>query len=171
VIPAAYIPSGRCTRRGRPSSRLNRISCYRGSSLRFANDDYLGEELVFRGGTCLHKVRLNSPLRYSEDLDYVRRSEGGIRDMTRSLQLIGERLGMRVNTNISKFPKVRFRAPFESGAGTMQIKVEVNTFERSPAQPTECVNFHVSSPWFAGSAAVQTFTTAELLARKLQTFG
>ncbi|MDZ7734161.1 MAG: nucleotidyl transferase AbiEii/AbiGii toxin family protein [Acidimicrobiia bacterium] len=36
-----------------------------------ANHPLLGEELVFRDGTCLHKVVLPEPLRYSEDLDYV----------------------------------------------------------------------------------------------------
>lgn len=39
-----------------------------------ANDPYLGNELVFRGGTCLHKLRLSPGLRYSEDLDFVRHS-------------------------------------------------------------------------------------------------
>ncbi len=42
-----------------------------------ANHPVLGEELVFRGGTCLHKVVLPTPLRYSEDLDYVRATHGG----------------------------------------------------------------------------------------------
>ncbi|WP_293773905.1 nucleotidyl transferase AbiEii/AbiGii toxin family protein [Sporichthya sp.] len=63
-----------------------------------ANDSYLGGELVFRGGTCLHKLRLAEPLRYSEDLDYVRRSEGGIADITRAVGAIGGRLGMEVRT-------------------------------------------------------------------------
>ena len=39
-----------------------------------ANHHLLGEELVFRGGTCLHKLHIAAPLRYSEDLDYVHRS-------------------------------------------------------------------------------------------------
>lgn len=43
-----------------------------------ANHPLLGNELVFRGGTCLHKLWLDRPWRYSEDLDYVRRSAGGI---------------------------------------------------------------------------------------------
>lgn len=33
-----------------------------------ARDDYLGDELVFRGGTALHKLHLDPPVRYSEDL-------------------------------------------------------------------------------------------------------
>lgn len=41
----------------------------------------LGEDLVFRGGTCLHQVHLPVPLRYSEDLDFVRRTHTGIGDL------------------------------------------------------------------------------------------
>ena len=50
--------------------------------IEIANDDYLGDELVFRGGTCLHKLHAPKPLRYSEDLDYVRSTGGGITDLT-----------------------------------------------------------------------------------------
>ena len=136
--------------------------------IEIANDDYLGTELVFRGGTCLHKLRISPPLRYSEDLDYVRRSEGGIGELITALRQIGERLGMKVNYDISRYPKVRFSAPFESGSGTMKIKIEVNTFERSPARPPEHVLFTVESGWFTGTANVQTFATAELLATKIR---
>ncbi len=136
--------------------------------IEIANDDYLGNELVFRGGTCLHKIRISPPMRYSEDLDYVRRSEGGIGELVTALRRIGERLGMKVNYEISRYPKVRFSAPFESGNGTMKIKIEVNTFERSPARPPEHVPFIVESGWFTGTANVQTFATAELLATKIR---
>jgi predicted nucleotidyltransferase component of viral defense system len=133
-----------------------------------ANDEYLGNELVFRGGTCLHKLRLVPGLRYSEDLDYVRQSAGGIGEMTTSLRDIGERLGMKVNVEISKYPKVKFRAPFESGRGSMRIKIEVNTYERSPAHALERVPYSVESRWFTGSADVLTFSLAELVATKIR---
>ena len=133
-----------------------------------ANDDYLSDELVFRGGTCLHKLRISPPLRYSEDLDYVRRSEGGIRDLIAALRSIGERLGMKVSYEITKYPKVRFAAPFESGSGIMKVKIEVNTFERSPALPPERVPYTVESSWFTGSAHVQTFAVNELLSTKIR---
>ena len=133
-----------------------------------ANDDFLGNELVFRGGTCLHKLHLPPGLRYSEDLDYVRRSAGGIREMVDALRSMGERLGMRVNVDVTKFPRVRFRAPFESGTGVMRIKIEINTYERSPARPLIHVPFAVESQWFHGSAMVQTFEVAELVSTKLR---
>ncbi len=133
-----------------------------------ANDSYLGDELVFRGGTCLHKLHLSPGLRYSEDLDYVRRSTGGIGELLAALRSIGDRLGMKVGVDISKYPKAKFRAPFESGTGTMRIKVEVNTYERSPARPLTRVPFSVRSPWFTGAADVQTFHPAELVSTKLR---
>ncbi len=34
-------------------------------------DDTLRQKLAFRGGTCLYKLFFKTPLRYSEDLDFV----------------------------------------------------------------------------------------------------
>ncbi len=133
-----------------------------------ANDPYLGEELVFRGGTCLHKLHLSPALRYSEDLDYVRRSADGVGEVFDAVRKIGDRLGMAVETEVSLRPKVLLRAPFESGTGTMRIKIEVNTHERSPARSLARHPFQVSSSWFAGSADIQTFCAEELIATKLR---
>ncbi len=36
--------------------------------IEIAQHELLGEELAFRGGTCLHKLHLPRQLRYSEDL-------------------------------------------------------------------------------------------------------
>jgi predicted nucleotidyltransferase component of viral defense system len=47
--------------------------------IEIARDELLGEEFVLRGGTCLHKLYLPEPLRYSEDLDYVRQTRSGIK--------------------------------------------------------------------------------------------
>lgn len=68
---------------------LSRLIC------EIANDPYLGEELVFRGGTCFHKLHLSSSRRYSEDLDYVRATSGGIAPLTRALTTSGETLGLQ----------------------------------------------------------------------------
>ncbi len=133
-----------------------------------ANDDYLGDELVFRGGTCLHKLHAPEPLRYSEDLDYVRSTGGGIRELTRAVTRIGDRLGMEVRTRIAEHPKVFLRAPYETGGGQMRVKVEVNTFERSPANPPIRIPFHIESSWHSGSAEVLTFTLDEVVATKIR---
>ena len=96
-----------------------------------ARDDYLGDELVFRGGTCLHKLHLHPARRYSEDLDYVRTTAGGIGQVTGAISHIGAGHGYEVRTRMSAQPKVYLRYTAESGT-TRKIKVEVNTHERSP---------------------------------------
>lgn len=133
-----------------------------------ANDPVLGEELVFRGGTCLHKVVLPEPLRYSEDLDYVRTSHGPIGRLLDAIREIADRLGLDVNTDVGVFPKARLRGSYESGAGPMRIKVEINTYETSPARPHRHADYEVESPWWSGHAQVLTFEPEELIATKLR---
>lgn len=132
------------------------------------NHPALGGELVFRGGTCLHKVVLPQPLRYSEDLDYVRATHGPIGPVLDAIREIADRLGMDVNTDVGSYPKVRLRAPFESGAGLMRVKIEINTYETSPARPHRRAAYGVESGWWCGSAELLTFQPEELVATKLR---
>ncbi|RTL09326.1 MAG: hypothetical protein EKK62_02785 [Acidimicrobiia bacterium] len=55
-----------------------------------ANHPLLGDELVFRGGTCLHRLHLPTPRRYSEDLDYVRVTSSGIGPVLDALREVGD---------------------------------------------------------------------------------
>lgn len=80
-----------------------------------ANDPLLGDELVFRGGTCLHKIVLPRPFRYSEDIDYVRVSHGPIGPILDALRRIAEHLGMDMATDVRSFPKAKLRGPSNPG--------------------------------------------------------
>ena len=133
MIPAAFITEWANTVAWPTVEQVEQDLILSRLIIEIANDNYLGEELVFRGGTCLHKLRLDPALRYSEDLDYVRRSAGSISEIIDAIRTIANRLGMSVSTRIATNPKIRLRAPFESGSGTMSVKIEVNTYERSPA--------------------------------------
>lgn len=134
-----------------------------------ARHPLLGQELVFRGGTCLHKLWLDRPWRYSEDLDYVRRSGGGIGGVLDAIREIAEAVGFdNVQTETrTQHPKARLRAQYESG-GPFHIKVEINTFERSPARPIITRTSVVASPWFQGAAEVQSFCAPEMMATKMR---
>lgn len=133
-----------------------------------ATHPVLGDELVFRGGTCLHKLHLPHSLRYSEDLDYVRATHGPIGPFLDALRDIAADLGMDAATEVGQFPKFFFRSTFESGAGRLQIKVEINTYETSPARPHIRLPYRVDSPWWSGESDVLTFEPAELMATKLR---
>ncbi len=140
---------------------LSRVIC------EIADDPYLGRELVFRGGTCFHKLHIHPARRYSEDLDYVRSTAGGIKDFTQAMTNIGQSLGLAVRTKVSANPSVFLLA--ESAEGLrIRIKVEVNTRERSPVDPIQLLPYQVQSPWWSGHARVQTFSTRELVATKIR---
>ena len=132
-----------------------------------ASDEYLGDELVFRGGTALHKLHLDRPFRYSDDLDYVRRTAGGIVPLTQALTRLGTALGFKVNTRISEHPKVYWRTTADSGV-PLRIKIEINTHERSPVLSLIHHEHSVDSSWWTGGALVQTFQPAELVATKIR---
>ena len=132
-----------------------------------ANHPLLGNELVFRGGTCLHKLHLPTPRRYSEDLDYVRVTSSGIGPVLDALREVGNLVGLEARTQVSQHPKVQYRSTFSSGA-PMRVKVEINTYETSPARPLIQIPHTVESPWWNGQADVQTFTASELVSTKLR---
>lgn len=132
-----------------------------------ADHDYLGHELIFRGGTALHKLLLERPYRYSEDLDYVRASAGGIGPITAALTQLGGSLGFEVRTQISQHPKVYWRTNAASGV-PLRIKIEVNTYERTPSLPIIRVAHGVDTAWWSGEAAVPMFAPPELIATKIR---
>lgn len=132
-----------------------------------SNDELLGKELVIRGGTAFHKLYLDCPCRYSEDLDYVRTSEGGIGEIMKRLTEMGKSLGFEVRTQITRHPKVFWRFISVSGI-KRKIKIEINTFERSPMLPLATRPMAIESAWFSGKINVPVFQVEELCATKVR---
>ena len=135
--------------------------------IEIANDELLGQELTLRGGTAFHKLFLSEPYRYSEDLDFVRVTSGGIGSVMKRLTALGGELGFDVRTKMGQFPKIYWRFSFEDGKPG-KIKVEINTFERSPMLPLVKILHSVSNPFYTGSAKIPTFQAEELVATKLR---
>lgn len=132
-----------------------------------AKNPLLGKELVLRGGTAYHKLFLPQPFRYSEDLDYVRTTSGGIGNVMKQLTDLGREFGYKVNTKMGMYPKVIWR--FEHASGTPgKIKIEINTFERSPMLPLKTISYTVESGYYSETAPVLTFQVEELVATKLR---
>jgi hypothetical protein len=132
-----------------------------------ANHPLLGDELAFRGGTALHKLHVDTPFRYSEDLDYVRSTPAGIGPVTKALTDLGAALGHTVRTQIGEHPKVYWRTVAADGS-PLRIKIEINTHERSPALGHTRINYRVESAWWSGSADIKTFHAPELVATKIR---
>ncbi len=132
-----------------------------------ANDPFLGSELVLRGGTAFHKLFLPQPYRYSEDLDFVRTTGGGIGDVMKRLTALGSELGFDVRTRMGMYPKVIWRFAFADGVPG-KIKLEINTFERSPVMGFSTRAHAVDSRFYTGAADIPTLQPEELAATKLR---
>ena len=50
----------------------------------------------------------------------------------------------------------------------MRVKIEINTYETSPARPHRRASYRVESAWWSGTAEVLTFQPEELVATKLR---
>ncbi len=122
---------------------------------------------MFRGGTAFHKLHLGQALRYSEDLDYVRSTAGGIGPLSNALTSLGRELGFVVKTKISQHPKVYWSTTAQNGV-PIRIKIEVNTHERSPARPIMRQPYRVDSLWWEGAAEVGVFDPVEMSSTKLR---
>jgi len=132
-----------------------------------ADHPFLGEELVFRGGTAMHKLHLPEPLRYSEDLDYVRRTASAIGPTLTALRTVGDDLGFQTSSRVGTHPKVLWRTTSDDGV-PIRIKIEINTQERSPALPLIHLPFTPETTWWSSSTQVQTFQPPELVATKIR---
>jgi len=131
------------------------------------SNEMLSEELVFRGGTALHKLVMPQPIRYSEDLDFVRTSAGGIGEILNTLRDIGSQSGFTVKTKMGQFPKLFWSCNAQTGRN-IKIKIEINTYERSPALPLAETTHSISTDWFSDAAAVKMFQNEEMAATKLR---
>ena len=88
--------------------------------------------------------------------------------MLDALREVATGVGMDAATDVGQYPKVFLRSTFEFGTGRLQVKVEINTYETSPARPHIRLGYEVRSPWWSGNAEVLTFEPSELMATKLR---
>ena len=117
-------------------------------------DDFLTEQLAFRGDTALHKLHFHPQPRYSEDIDLVQVNAGPIKPI---LQRLGEVLSFlpdkvikqkRYNNTLlfrvdSEIPPVR----------QIRLKVEINCFEHFTELGYVRMPFAVDSQWFRETAS------------------
>ena len=133
-----------------------------------ASDDALGSEFVMRGGTCLHKLHLPEPYRYSEDLDYVRRNEGSIGPYLDRLRVIAGDCGLTWKEVDFSGPMVHVILDAEPTVppGRIRIKIETNIAEIEFFRPTMTIDHEVDNGWWSGREKIPTFVLDEMMATK-----
>lgn len=135
------------------------------------SDPFLRGELRFRGGTALNKLHFPAPLRYSEDIDLVRTTAGPIRPLLDRLHdVLDPWLGKPRFDQSPIAPKLKYTVEAEDRdlPKPIRLKIEINTREREAYDPPIEIPFGVENPWFAGEAAIPTFSREEMLATKLR---
>ena len=135
-----------------------------------AKDGLLGDELAMRGGTCLHKLHLPKPLRYSEDLDYVRRTRSGIKPYMEALRNIATKVGLVEHgfNQVGQMVHMIFDTDSTDGLRRIRIKIETNIRETEPCFGRTTRPYQVSSAWWSGEAEISTFHIDELMGTKLR---
>ena len=131
-------------------------------------DDFLTARLRFRGGTALHKLHFPRPLRYSEDIDLVRATAGGIGPILDRLRDVLGWLGEAKYEATRVAPKLLFQMRAEDGGAPLRLKVEINTRERDVHDRPIKIDYRVDNPWFVGLASIPTYSPEEMLATKLR---
>ena len=135
------------------------------------SDPFLRGELRFRGGTALNKLHFPTPLRYSEDIDLVRTTAGPISPLLDRLHDILDPWLAKPRFDQSPVaPKLKYAVEAEDrdSPSPIRLKIEINTREREAYDPPIEIPFGVENPWFAGKAAIPTFSREEMLATKLR---
>ena len=135
-----------------------------------AKNDLLGDELAMRGGTCLHKLHLPTPLRYSEDLDYVRRTHSGIKTYMDALRKIATDVGLVEHgfNQVGQMVHMIFDTDSTDGLRRIRIKIETNIRETESCFGRTTRPYQVSSAWWSGEAEISTFHIDELMGTKLR---
>lgn len=126
-------------------------------------------KVAFRGGTAIHKLLLERPLRYSEDIDLVQTAPepiGATVDAVRdALSWLGK--CRRDQAGHSMHMVFRF-TPEADTSTTLKLKVEINTREHQCALGTKLYRFAVESDWYSGAADITSFVPEELFGTKLR---
>lgn len=133
------------------------------------SNSFLSETLAFRGGTAIHKLFFNSPLRYSEDIDLVQIEPSPIKktiDYLRdALVFLGKPIVKQKasnNTLIYKFDSEI------SPVYPMRLKIEINCREHFSVMGFFKKHYEVNNKWFTGQCKITTYHLEELLATKLR---
>ena len=133
------------------------------------SNDFLRENLAFRGGTALHKLYLNPAPRYSEDIDLVQIKEGPIKPIMERLKEVITFFKEPRKTQVKGHgARAMYRFTSEYEEIRLRLKLEINCKEHFNVLDWVNFPFEVKSEWFYGKTEIRTYNINELLGTKLR---
>lgn len=133
------------------------------------NAPALAGAVAFRGGTAIHKLLFDRPLRYSEDIDLVQVRPEPIGD---TIDAIREALGWlgkcnREQAGHSTHLVFKF-APEAEPETRLKLKVEINTREHQSLYGLRKYPFSMESRWHQAQTEIVSFESEEIFGTKLR---
>jgi predicted nucleotidyltransferase component of viral defense system len=133
------------------------------------SDDFLRENIAFRGGTALHKLYLNPAPRYSEDIDLVQIKAGPIKPIMERLKEVITFFEEPRKTQVKGHgAKALYRFTSEYEEIRLRLKLEISCKEHFNVLDWVDFPFEVESDWFSGKCEIRTYSINELLGTKLR---
>lgn len=133
------------------------------------NSPALAGKIAFRGGTAIHKLLFNQPLRYSEDIDLVQTHAEPIGPTVDAIRNALSWLGKCNREQAGHSMHLVFRfAPESAPQATLKLKVEINTREHEALLGYRSYPFAMSGDWYSAQAELVSFEPEELFGTKLR---
>lgn len=127
--------------------------------------------IAFRGGTAIHKLLFQRPLRYSEDIDLVQRVPGPIGPTIDAVRDALSWMGKCSREQAGHSVHLTFKfVPETDTQSTLKLKVEINTREHQGLLGIRHYPFRVESDWYQGRTEIASFEPEELFGTKLRAF-
>jgi predicted nucleotidyltransferase component of viral defense system len=130
----------------------------------------IADSLAFRGGTALYKLHITPAARYSEDIDLVQTTPGGIGEVLDAIHAaLDPWLGAPKWKQTEGRVTLTYRFDSEDiPTAPLKLKVEINSREHFTVHGLKEHRFEVASRWFSGNANLRTYDLDELLGTKLR---
>ncbi len=130
-------------------------------------DPFLAERLAFRGGTAIHKLLFQQPLRYSEDIDLVQMHPEAIGPTVNAIRAALSWLGKFNWEQAGHSIHLLFRFVPEANVAThLKLKVEINTREHESLYGIKRYPFKLASTWHTAQTNISSFEPEELFGAK-----
>jgi predicted nucleotidyltransferase component of viral defense system len=170
MIPQEYITEWSNTVPWQTNEQVEQDLIISRALLALFTDKYLSENLAFRGGTALHKLYLNPPTRYSENIDLVQIKKGRIKSVLKRISEVitffEEESVVKVKAN-----NVTLLYSYNSAYSPdtrLKLKIEINCKEHFNLLGRSSFPFYLKSEWFTGKCNITTYYLDELLGTKLR---
>lgn len=172
MIPRAQIAAWRRVAPWSSDAQMEQDLVIARALVEIYSDPELAEALAFRGGTALHKLYLQPPARYSEDIDLVQVKPGAIGPVINLLRRrLAGWLGEPKREQSEGRMTLIYRFDSEIPPITpLRLKIEVNTREHFTLLGLTRRAYSVDNPWFSDTAELVTYHLEELLGTKLRAF-